>query len=86
LGGNTASGQPTFPSEVNTPTFEKPGFIYNSQSTGGISPTITPKSTITPPPPIIGVGSPYHFYFGLRNGKSAMNKYINKYIFNEEVL
>jgi hypothetical protein len=86
LGGNIASGQPTFPSEIDVPTFEKPGFIYNSQSTGGVSPTITPKSTTTPPPPIIGVGSPYHFYFGLRNGKSAMNKYINKYIFNEEVL
>ena len=86
LGGNIASGQPTFDSDVTTPTFEKPGFIYNSQSTGGINPTITPNSFIFPPPPAIGVGSPYHFYFGLRLGKSAMNKYINKYIFNEEPL
>jgi hypothetical protein len=86
LGGNIASGQPTFPSNVVTPTFEKPGFIYNSSSTGGLSPTITPNSYMYPPPPVVGVGSPYHFYFGLKVGKSAMNKYINKYIFNEEVL
>jgi len=86
LGGNIASGQPTFPSSVVTPTFERPGFIYNSSSTGGINPTITPNSYLYPPPPAVGVGSPYHFYFGLRVGKSAMNKYINKYIFNEEIL
>jgi len=86
LGGNIASGQPTFPSNVVTPTFEKPGFIYNSSSTGGLSPTITPNSYMYPPPPVVGVGSPYHFYFGLKVGKSAMNKYINKYIFNEEIL
>lgn len=27
------------------------------------------------------VGSPFYFYFGLKRGKSAMNRYINKYIF-----
>lgn len=86
LGGNIASGQPTFPSSVVTPTFERPGYIYNSSSTGGLNPTITPNSYLNPPPPAVGVGSPYHFYFGLRVGKSAMNKYINKYIFNEEIL
>lgn len=29
------------------------------------------------------VGSPFHFYFGLKRGKSAMNKFITKYVFNE---
>jgi len=28
------------------------------------------------------VGSPFYFYFGLKRGKSAMNRYIKKYIFN----
>ena len=28
------------------------------------------------------VGSPFYFYFGLKRGKSAMNRYIQKYIFN----
>ena len=27
-------------------------------------------------------GSPFYFYFGLKRGKSAMNRYIQKYIFN----
>jgi hypothetical protein len=26
------------------------------------------------------VGAPYHFYFGLRRGKTAMNRFITKYI------
>ena len=30
------------------------------------------------------VGNPFHFYFGLRRGKTAMNRYIKKYIFNLE--
>jgi len=25
-------------------------------------------------------GAPYHFYFGLKRGKSAMNRFITKYI------
>ena len=29
------------------------------------------------------VGSPFYFYFGLKRGKSAMNRYITKYIFNQ---
>ena len=33
--------------------------------------------------PTYRVGSPFHFYFGLKRGKSAMNKFITKYIFNE---
>lgn len=27
------------------------------------------------------VGSPFHFYFGLRRGKTAMNRFITKYLF-----
>ena len=30
------------------------------------------------------VGNPFHFYFGLRRGKTAMNRYIQKYIFDLE--
>ena len=29
------------------------------------------------------VGSPFYFYFGLKRGKSAINRYITKYIFNQ---
>ena len=29
----------------------------------------------------VKVGSPYHFYFGLQKGKSALNKFLSKYLF-----
>ena len=81
LGGNTSSQQPTFPSEVTTPTTQIPGFIYNSQSTGGINPTITPKNTLSGPlPGSMITGAPFLFYFGLRRGKTAMNKFITTYL------
>jgi len=31
------------------------------------------------------VGSPFQFYFGLKRGKSAMNKFITKYMFNRDL-
>jgi len=75
----------TFPSNISTPTTEKPGFIYNSSFSGGtivldeeIQKDISKMKLL--------VGAPYHFYFGLRVGKSAMNKYIDKYMFNQEIL
>ena len=75
----------TFPSNISTPTTEKPGFIYNSKISGEnielddvIQRDISKMKLL--------VGAPYHFYFGLRIGKSAMNKYIDKYMFNQEIL
>ena len=73
-------GNPTFNSEVSTPTTQKPGYIYNSSSTGGINPTITPKLTLSPMPNYLLTGAPYFFYFGLRIGKTSMNRFITKYI------
>jgi hypothetical protein len=74
----------TFPSNVTTPTTEIPGFIYNSKNNAG---------TVEYDPQNINfgsrkllVGAPYHFYFGLKVGNSAMNRYIDKYLFNQEIL
>jgi len=56
------------------------GYIYNSDSNGdplSVWPASQPSSFI--------VGAPYHFYFGLRKGKSAINKYITKYFLNQDV-
>lgn len=57
---------------------EKLGYIYSR----------TPSLSLTPSWPngqstSYVVGAPHHFYFGLGKGKSAMNKYITKYIFNQ---
>jgi hypothetical protein len=57
---------------------EKLGYIYNR--TSGLVPTVTwPNGQ----PTSYVVGAPYHFYFGLTKGASAMNRYITKYIFNQ---
>ena len=55
------------------------GFIFNSNPQGN-DPTFTPGL-----PNKFLVGSPYHFYFGLGKGKSAINRYITKYILNQDV-
>jgi hypothetical protein len=54
------------------------GYIFNSSN--GINnpqfPSGTQNSFI--------VGAPYHFYFGLNKGKSTINRYITKYILNQD--
>ena len=57
---------------------EKLGYIYNR--TSGLVPTVTWPNGQNP---AYVVGAPYHFYFGLTKGASAMNRYITKYIFNQ---
>jgi len=64
----------------NSPYFKptngnKLGYIYNRDSNGNVSadyPQNQPSKFL--------VGAPFHFYFGLRRGKSAMNRYISKYL------
>jgi hypothetical protein len=56
------------------------GYIYNS-TTGGSTDEAFPQGQST----TFLVGAPYHFYFGLGKGKSAINRYITKYILNQDV-
>ena len=56
------------------------GFITNfDQNTLLPSPTI-PGSPLAVNGNVYLVGAPSHFYFGLNNGKTAMNRFIKKYI------
>jgi hypothetical protein len=56
------------------------GFITNfDQNTLQPSPTI-PGSPLAVNDNVYLVGAPSHFYFGLNNGKTAMNRFIKKYI------
>jgi hypothetical protein len=61
----------------NGPTGQK-GYIYNTDSNGVQSATPWPPSQSDK----YVVGAPYHFYFGLNVGKTAINRYITKYILN----
>ena len=71
--------QAPFSNYFNTTNYGKKGYIFNSDSSG--------YSTNFPPGQSnkFLVGAPFHFYFGLNKGKSSMNRYITKYIFNTNV-
>lgn len=56
------------------------GFIFNSTPAGATDETMPPGQAN----PFL-VGAPYHFYFGLGKGKSSINRYITKYILNQDV-
>ena len=64
----------------NTTNTGQLGYIYNSDANGD---TISTWSSAFMDKNI--VGAPYHFYFGLRKGKSAINRYITRYILNQDV-
>jgi hypothetical protein len=72
------AASPFSPYFNNTQTGQQ-GFIFQTNTQGNPTPT-----------PFVGsdtfiVGAPYHFYFGLRKGKSAINRYILKYFLNQDV-
>jgi hypothetical protein len=64
----------------NTTNTGQLGYIYNSDVNGD---TLSTWSSAFMDKNI--VGAPYHFYFGLRKGKSAINRYITRYILNQDV-
>ena len=64
----------------NTTNTGQLGYIYNSDTNGD---TLSTWSSAFMDKNI--VGAPYHFYFGLRKGKSAINRYITRYILNQDV-
>ena len=55
------------------------GFIFNYDNNG----VATSTWPATQPSRFI-VGAPFHFYFGLNKGKTAINRYITKYVLNNE--
>ncbi len=59
---------------TSTPPNVKYGFITNINSSG------TPILNGTPLQNTFIVGAPYHFYFGLKNGKTAVNRFIKLYV------
>ncbi len=67
---------PTTPYFNVTPTGQK-GYIFNSDVNGNNDPNWT--GTIQTPESFV-VGAPFHFYFGLYKGKTALNKFITNYI------
>ena len=56
------------------------GYIVNFSGSSQPDPIATPSTT--QPGESILVGAPYHFYFGLNNGKTAIDKFVKLYIFD----
>jgi hypothetical protein len=57
------------------------GYIYavdNNGVTADISPN--PSDIFPPASNAFLVGAPYHFYFGLKQGKSAFNRFVTKWV------
>jgi hypothetical protein len=57
------------------------GYIYSVDGGGNLSGDIAGWSYNTNPKPrAVNVGSPFHFYFGLKKGKSAFDRFASKWI------
>jgi hypothetical protein len=70
--------QAPFSNYFNSTNYGKKGYIYNTDS-NGYTESFPPGQNSS-----FVVGAPYHFYFGLGKGKTAMNRYITKYILNQD--
>ena len=79
----------TSPQEKYQTNLTKLGFIA-SYDINGVPKPITPLINITQGDPSttysdsVVVGAPYHFYFGLNNGKTAINRFYKLYVPTEE--
>jgi hypothetical protein len=68
------------PNEKYTTTTTKLGYITNYNSTGGTNPSSANVINGTPGGNPVLVGAPYHFYFGLNVGKTALDIFYKLYI------
>jgi hypothetical protein len=56
------------------------GYIYSVDGSGNLEWAYNSKSVNTPIADAITVGAPYHFYFGLKRGKSAYDRFLVKWV------
>lgn len=62
------------------------GYIYSVDNSGQISSSYGTKAINTFVPDAITVGAPYHFYFGLKRGKSAYDRFLAKWVDTNKVV
>jgi hypothetical protein len=56
------------------------GYIYSVDGSGNLTANVTTWDQNTSEPRAINVGAPFHFYFGLRKGKSAFDRFASAWI------
>ena len=63
------------------------GYIYSVNPDGTLSAEVgTIAQNSSPLGRVITVGAPFHFYFGLRSGKSAFDRFAKKYLDFENII
>jgi hypothetical protein len=69
-----------FPSNIKNPTTQRPGYIYNStpssDSNGNITGFTYNAFDVPQGSNDFIVGAPFHFYFGLKKGRTAFDKFL----------
>jgi len=56
------------------------GYIYSVDGSGNISANISTWDYNNPKGRVVTAGSPFHFYFGLKKGKSSFDRFASKWI------
>jgi hypothetical protein len=62
------------------------GYIYSVDNNGNISPSVVNWNQNNPNPRVVTVGAPYHFYFGLKRGKTAFDRFTVKWIDTNKIV
>jgi hypothetical protein len=62
------------------------GYIYSVNSDGTLSAEVGTIAQNSLKGRVITVGAPFHFYFGLRSGKSAFDRFAKKYLDFENII
>jgi hypothetical protein len=59
------------------------GYIYAVTSSGDLSAGVSNWTKNSPDPQVVTVGAPFHFYFGLKRGKSSYDRFRSKWVNTE---
>lgn len=62
------------------------GYIYGVNTSGQISANVADWNLNSPKSRVISVGGPFHFYFGLKKGKSAFDRFSAKWIDTNKIV
>jgi hypothetical protein len=63
------------------------GYIFSrNPATGELNPNVNSQSGNFPNSRVITVGTPYHFYFGLKKGRSSFDKFYRKWINSDNII
>jgi hypothetical protein len=62
------------------------GYIYSVDGGGNLSANSTTKSPNNFVPDAMTVGAPFHFYFGLKKGKTAYDRFLSKWVDTNKIV